>query len=233
MRSLLVSAIKLELCFTRSHTVYILSVFTYAGSVRDQERVSGRHTSMCVQSSVSTKAVTQRCCHTHRAELLWLLNLRSQKHKNAHWTAFYRILFTRFQLLRFLKFLTLRCSKIHLPRRWLSLRSFPKIINVVRDYGGGSGQCVHFRCFYISFNLKVLIQKSWKSMRCRGKVDTHKNILPVDFEAEPRTGSPFRSEWPFFWNDRWVSAVIFSKVKSQNKKHNIDLKEFRSKFTMS
>lgn len=67
--------------FTRSHTVYILSVFTYAGSVRDQERVSGRHTSMCVQSSVSAKAVAQRCCHTHRAELLWLLNWRSQKHK--------------------------------------------------------------------------------------------------------------------------------------------------------
>lgn len=73
-------AIKLELCFTRSHTVYILSVFTYASSVRDQERVSGRHTSMRVQSSVSAKAVTQRCCHTHRAELLWLLNWRSKKH---------------------------------------------------------------------------------------------------------------------------------------------------------
>lgn len=170
--------------FTRSHTVYILSVFTYAGSVRDQERVSGRHTSMCVQSSVSAKAVAQRCCHTHRAELLWLLNWRSQKHKNAHWTAFYRILFTRFQLLR-----TFCCSKIHLPRRWLSLCSFPKIINVGRDCGGGSGQWVHFRCFYISFNLKVLIQKSWKLMRCRGAEVrwTHKNILPVDFEAEPRT----------------------------------------------
>lgn len=152
MRSLLVCAIKLELCFTRSHTVYILSVFTYTGSVRDQECMSGRHASMCVQSTVSAKAITQRSCHTHRAELLWLLNWRSQKHKNANWTGYYRILFTRFQVLR-----TLRWSKIHLPRKWLSLCSFPRIINVVRDYGGGSGQCVHFRCFYISFNLKVLI----------------------------------------------------------------------------
>lgn len=58
---------------------WFFTVLTYAGAVHDQQRVSRRHASVCVQGSVRAEGVTQSAGGTHRAQLLRLLDWGKHK----------------------------------------------------------------------------------------------------------------------------------------------------------